>query len=146
MFFYFNFMSIIPQKIDWDEKFSVKVKELDEQHKNLIFHINELIDVLRSVPSFSRIKTIQDKLLASETEHFATEEKYFIKFDYPQKDKHIATHQKFVADNNRLQELYEHDPEKHLTELIYFLEEWWLDHIMGMDHEYADFFNQHGLH
>jgi hemerythrin-like metal-binding protein len=74
-------MSIIPQKIDWDEKFSVNVKELDIQHQRLISYINELIDALRVNSDLGRIKELKAKLVASETEHFATEEKYFIKFD-----------------------------------------------------------------
>lgn len=139
-------MSIIPQKIDWDEKFSVNVKELDDQHKRLILYINELIDSLRLSPDSIKIKQIKEKLLVSEIEHFATEEKYFIKFDYPATSQHTAAHKQFISDSDKLRGLYESDPEKHATELIYFLEEWWLNHIMVMDHEYVDYFNKHGLH
>ncbi len=139
-------MPIIPQKLAWQEEFSVQVKELDEQHKFLIGVINDLIDYLHSsAVSDIDIKKLVKRLKDGELKHFATEEKYFNDFLYPEAESHKAKHLQFLVDCEKIEGLYAQDTLLYVTNLIYFLEEWWVSHILGDDKKYSHFFNEHGL-
>ncbi len=139
-------MPIVPQKLTWQADFSVQVKELDEQHQRLINLINDLIDCLNSSSANDKyVKDLVKDLKVDEAQHFATEEKYFVKFSYPEAELHTAKHRQFLEACEKIEKLYTQDTLLYVTNLIYFLEEWWINHILGDDKKYSHFFNEHGL-
>ncbi len=81
--------------MNWDNSFSVGVEEIDAQHKNLINIFNKFYYRIESDD-----KKALGRLLASLVEytvyHFATEEKYMKKFNYPDAENHIKEHQLFT--------------------------------------------------
>jgi hemerythrin-like metal-binding protein len=77
--------------------------------------------------------------------HFSTEEKYFILFNYEYADEHIGEHQKFVEKVTDLQKKYVDHEIEISFELIDFLEDWLLDHLLTTDQKYIKCFVSHGL-
>ncbi|HTX86578.1 MAG TPA: hemerythrin domain-containing protein, partial [Candidatus Nanoarchaeia archaeon] len=77
-------------EIKWEDKFSVGVKELDEQHKKIIEIINRLT-AMDSAADFSgeEILKILRELNDYAHYHFTNEEIYFREFDYPKAESHI---------------------------------------------------------
>ncbi len=132
--------------IKWEDKMSVKVKEIDEQHKKLVNMINELHEAMLERKSKEALGKIIDGLIEYTDIHFKTEEKYFDKFGYPEADAHKKEHQDFVKKVVDFKKGYDEGKLLLSLDVMNFLKDWLVNHIMGSDQKYSDFFNQHGLH
>ena len=78
--------------------------------------------------------------------HFATEEKYFKLFHYPESAGHIEIHHKY---RDKIEQ-FKKDFAAAKTEEVFFnlnnfLQDWWVWHINNMDREYVPLFKEHGL-
>lgn len=136
--------------LEWsDEKFSVKVDEIDEQHKKLFSFINRLDNLIKSDRSREELAVILNEMNEYAQYHFSTEEKYFDKFDYPESDEHKARHHQYevkIAEyKERLGNLENADLIDFMYEVLDFLQDWWIGHILHEDMKYSKFFNDHGL-
>jgi len=132
--------------LTWEDKYSVKVAEIDTQHKQMFEMINNLFRSLQEFKAPDQIQPIIKGFIDYANFHFATEEKYFTQFNYPQKDVHIQAHRMY---STRIQELLDNSTKDKVlvsTQLMDFVEDWWIQHVTGMDQKYAQFFNDHGLH
>jgi len=132
-------------KLEWNEKYSVKVGLIDGQHKNLFNTINRLIDLLGGIPSKEQIDGIIQSLVEYKKDHFATEEKYFDEFNYQGAEEHKKKHREF---NQKLEEIVQSNNENSLAtayKLADFLEDWLIDHLMTEDQKYITCFQEHGL-
>lgn len=129
----------------WTPDYSVNVKELDEQHKKFIAVLNDLYQAILNNRQKEELQGIFAKLDDYLNFHFATEEKYFDKFNYEGSEEHKAEHQKAkdkIADIKQRSK----DDEKVISfELIDFLEDWLISHVDTMDKKYTKCFNEHGL-
>ena len=131
--------------LEWKEEYSVEVKAIDDQHKEMFRMINELVGLINVVPDRDRIEPLLDGLIAYRQKHFATEEGYFKQFDFEGAEEHIEEHTRF---NDRLEALrsgYADDPIGLAFELVDFLEDWLIDHILNTDRKYIECFRAHGL-
>lgn len=130
---------------DWDDKYSVGVKEIDDQHKELVANISKLADCINQAKMKEEGKVILDALLHYAQYHFDTEEKYFSEFNYEGSEKHINAHRAFKNKMLDLKTKFENNEIEITFELIDFLEDWLLDHLMDMDQGYVKCFSEHGL-
>lgn len=128
---------------EWNDTFSVNVKEIDEQHKVLLGMINKLHDAASAGTDAHR--EIIHGILDYAKSHFATEEKYMHRFHYPDYHVHRSEHRAFAEKAQELKERLEHDALILTLELSNFLRDWLRGHILGSDKRYASHFNEHGL-
>ncbi|HWS49281.1 MAG TPA: bacteriohemerythrin [Candidatus Methanoperedens sp.] len=133
------------KKIEWEEKYSVGVREIDEQHKLLIETINKLANVVASDPRKENLLSIIDSLINYKKIHFATEERYFEEFKFEGAEEHIAAHEVFGEKIRLIQEKNGDDIVALTYDLIDFLEDWFVEHMLTVDQEYKDCFMSHGL-
>ncbi|MRR36581.1 bacteriohemerythrin, partial [bacterium] len=82
--------------IQWNDKLSVNVAEIDRQHKELIRMINDLSNAMHGNKAKKVIGKIIDGLVSYTATHFSTEEKYFEKFKYIEAGSHKREHAEFV--------------------------------------------------
>lgn len=130
--------------IEWDDKFKVDIKIIDKQHKHFIGIINKLFLTLQSDKKDAVAKIIDE--LADHTDlHFATEEAFFDKYQYPDAKQHKDEHAKIRVRIIKFLSRKNQDPLKTGYDLLDLLEEWLLGHLIKMDREYAKFFKQQGL-
>jgi hemerythrin-like metal-binding protein len=132
-------------KLIWDEKYSVGVQIIDNQHKEMFKTINELIETLEYMPSKEQVDKIIESLIAYKKFHFATEEKYFAEFGYEGGDEHIAKHNEFSDKLEKLTVESKGDSVDLAFKLVDFLEDWLIDHLMITDQKYVECFKGHGL-
>ncbi|MCX6795329.1 MAG: bacteriohemerythrin [Candidatus Falkowbacteria bacterium] len=133
------------KKLEWEEKYSVGVKELDDQHKFMFATINELLELVNNNTAKEYLGGVIDALIKYKIFHFQTEEKYFQEFNYSGAQDHIARHQEF---NNKLALISARYPEHTVEfafELLDFLEDWLVNHLLVVDQEYKECFAAHGL-
>jgi hemerythrin len=137
-------MEVSMALISWNDSLCVKVREIDQQHKQLISMINELHDTMKQGKSKDVIDKILEGLFNYSVTHFKTEENYFDRFGYAEKENHKMEHAAFIkkiADFNKV------DNAKHglSIEIMNFLSDWLKNHIKVVDMKYSQFFNEKGL-
>jgi len=131
--------------INWNDNFSVKVKEIDRQHQNLIRMINDLDDAMRQAKGKDILKKILGEMVDYTASHFAAEEKYFARFGYPEAENHIKEHKVFIEKVASFQKKFETTRIGLTTDVINFLSDWLRKHIQGTDKKYGPFLNEKGI-
>lgn len=133
-------------KLQWEDKYSVKVKILDDQHKMMFETINKLVEMLSSgIPKKEDVDKIVHELVKYKKFHFVTEEKYFDEFNYENSQEHKLKHREFNLKLDKFVVDYNDDPITLAYALVDFLEDWLLDHLMTEDQKYVECFTTHGL-
>jgi len=127
------------EKIVWNDEFCTGLAEIDAQHKSIIDQINYLIDNLKSKDTTSLNHEIIKKLDKYASEHFATEEKYLRKVNYPNLENHLKAHENFKLRTIHTAVKVIKGHEDVPKETIQFLKDWWSNHILKMDMEYKNF-------
>ena len=80
------------------------------------------------------------ELSAYAEEHLKTEEKYFALYDYPQKEAHAKTHDTY---REKIRDFMAAEQDHFASfEIMDFLEDWWLGHVITMDKAYEPFFKE----
>lgn len=138
---------MVEQKpIIWKNEYSVNVKEIDDQHRIMFEIINNLIVLISSpLPNKEDVQAIIGRLVEYKVAHFATEEKYFHKFNFGGTVAHEEAHKKF---DEKVKEIQAQHPDSVVAAsfaLVDYLEDWLIGHLIGMDQEYKKCFNEHGL-
>jgi hemerythrin-like metal-binding protein len=129
----------MPGVFEWNDKFSVGIPEIDEQHKKLFEIISTVFDGIAERNDRELLKTAFDKILDYTKYHFATEEGYFVKFNYPDAVEHKQQHAKLIEETLALKEQYGEGSLGVNLELIDFLTHWLQRHILLHDKKYAPF-------
>jgi hemerythrin len=133
--------------INWEENFSVGVREIDEQHQKMIGILNELYKMVEN-NNYSAEETgkILQELADYEDYHFSTEEKYFKQFRYDKTVEHVQLHDDYRKRVAEFKKQYNSEPSNNiLSDLSVFLNGWWIWHINNTDKEYTQCFHDHGL-
>lgn len=133
------------QKFLWNDKLSLGVHAMDDEHKILIDRINDFITALEEqhtrVNKENLMRAFQN--LASYTiEHFAHEEAYMESIQYPQLNSHKKIHENLL---NQVGLYGEQIKNGTLNEkkIVSFLRNWLLSHIMGVDMQYSQHSHSH---
>ena len=128
---------------EWKKEYSVKVKLLDEQHQQLIQTIDGLYQAILQNRGTEALNAVFANLNNYANVHFAEEEKYFKEFNFPETAAHTSLHSNFKKEILEMEKTSVDDNAP--LKLFFFLENWWINHIMDIDKRYSDFFNEHGL-
>ena len=131
--------------LKWDDSYSVNVREIDQQHQQLIRMLNEFYAHIEQ-DSKGAFRTLLDSLVDYTQYHFSTEEKYFAQYGYPDADAHIQTHKNFTGKVLDVRERLLNGQMVLSVEITSFLKNWLTDHIKGADKAYGRHFNEHGLY
>jgi len=129
----------------WTQDLSVKIAELDDQHKELMNLANLLYDSMKEGKGKDVLGKILNNLADYAVYHFETEERLFRKYDYPEYLNHKKEHDDLIKEVVKLARDYEKGEFIINTNLINLLE-WWLDnHIIHSDKKYSSFLNAKGV-
>jgi len=130
---------------EWSERFSVKVREIDEQHQQLVAMINRLHDAMIANKGRELQKEIVGEMAAYAEFHFATEEKYMRQFGYAGYFEHKKEHEQFAAEAAELKARVDRGGLVLTLEVMTVLKDWLQNHILGTDMKYSGVFNANGL-
>lgn len=131
----------------WNDKLSVGVPLIDQQHKMLLKHLAELSEAVESHHGSSEIAGTLDFLVDYTDFHFSTEEKHMKANGYPKFEQHLAVHEGFKKTLANLGEDFkEEGATPSLAEAINtLLINWLLKHIEAVDQELGAFLGEKGV-
>lgn len=124
--------------MEWDDKLSVGVKQIDDEHKVLIKLVNELHDAIRANHGKEVLGKTLEGLIAYTGSHFGHEEGEMKRTNYPGAPAHFAEHAALVKKVLAIQEQYKAGKVAVLgMETLAFLKDWLVKHIKGTDQALA---------
>jgi hemerythrin len=131
--------------IDWQDDFSVNVREIDDQHKVLIAMINALHEAMLANTARDLQRQTVNRMAEYAVKHFALEEKYMTQSAYAGYQKHKQEHDQFTTKTLELQARMDKRGFVLTLEILNFLRDWLRDHILKVDMEYSSHFTRSGL-
>ncbi len=121
--------------LDWQEIFETGIELVDTQHQRLIGIINDL-DALSNGDQ-AATQEIVDKalteLLAYTIYHFSAEEAFMREIAYSELEEHIKLHEQLTSHIRSFMSRIGDGAEVGCGELLRFLSDWVVKHIMGED-------------
>lgn len=130
---------------DWDESYDVKVERFNDQHKHLFQIVKDLYVAMENKDDRLALAQIINNLIRYSREHFTEEEVALLNTQYPNYEKHRKQHKAFIdkieqfaADYNSGQHLLHFD-------ILLFLKNWVLQHILVADKAFGEHLNSNGI-
>lgn len=136
-------------KYIWTEKYTVGVKEIDQQHQHFFEIANDIIEIAEreDVPVSELLFKITN-LTNYAVYHLLTEENIFKRYIYPDAPAHISAHnayrekmKEFVAEVEK----EGIDTKKLAIDIAQFAGDWLSNHIIVMDQKYTGFMRENGI-
>lgn len=131
--------------VEWDEKFSVNIAEIDNQHQKLV----ELINILHKAMQIGRGKDVLGEVLEGLINytmlHFPTEENYLKEFSYSGYLRHKKEHDIMTKQALELKKSYDSGGIIIPINVMQILKDWLNKHILETDKEYSEFLNSKGI-
>ena len=131
--------------IEWDDKYSVGISIIDDEHKQLIGIINKAIAARQHSNNSEEIVEILNEMNKYALTHFADEEAYMVQFDYPDYEQHRKEHQGFSIETMAFFDKITNSNRQLICEILEHLKSYLASHIQGTDRKYIDCFKEHGL-
>ncbi len=124
-------------QIEWKDEYSVGIKELDEQHKELFRLINRLYQESESA---GMITYAFDSLERYVNIHFRTEEKLLEKAAYADLKAHKIEHKQFEdwLKSVKITFAAGASPQRMAGVINEYLQDWWTHHILESDMNYSE--------
>lgn len=124
--------------IDWNEKMSVGVAALDNDHQKIIGAINSLHEAVFKTQSTEAIRTVFDDLDNYVGYHFECEERLMRLARFPEYTKHCELHRDLVKRLKDIRAKYDKGGEIG-SSFFDFLSDWLMRHILNEDAKYKDY-------
>jgi hemerythrin len=131
--------------IDWNDRYSVGVRSLDAQHRQLIDILNQLHQAMSTANSQQVLPALMRQLSQYATAHLQAEERMLRAQGYPGFAQHKAQHDSYIAKVKDFQEQLSKNPTGASIGLMGFLREWWTSHILTVDKQYSQFLKTKGV-
>ena len=124
----------------WSQDYSVGIRLIDNDHKDLVDMVNSLHDQISGSDSEEQIATTLAFLARYVREHFTREEALMAQYGYPDLAAHKASHHELAAEIHAAQKVFTSEPERlDPQKLLLFLRDWLVHHILSEDMKYVPY-------
>ena len=124
--------------IRWKPQYNLGLDEIDEQHQSLLELINKAWRAIVRRSDQTVVMEVIDELERYTLAHFAAEETFMRVTGYPEFNTHKDEHNAFIDRVAQEKALARHTGGLSL-DLMHFLRDWLIDHIVVSDKAYAEF-------
>ncbi len=131
--------------IAWSSKYSVGVKNLDDQHKELINLLNELHAAMLKGQAQSVAGALLPNALRLAREHFSTEERLMESTKYTGLAEQRSEHASLLARLDEFNARHKRGDSTVYLELLNFMRDWLTHHMQQVDKKYTTWLNEHGI-
>jgi hemerythrin len=135
------------KEITWTKDLAVGIELIDEQHKMLIKHLNDLSQALQSQQGPAKIASTLNFLIDYTNFHFTAEEKHMETNAYPELNNHKKAHESFKATLANMEgDLVEEGATQALADSIdTLLVTWLFEHIREVDVAFGKYLISKGV-
>lgn len=124
--------------MEWSDRYSVGVAEIDDEHQKLIAIINDLHENLAAGIDTLTLQRICDRLVEYTIFHFRHEEEHFAESAYPRAREHAAAHARMQRQVFEFRNQIRAKENSQLAvEMLHFLRGWLTQHIMIDDKNFG---------
>lgn len=131
--------------ITWSGKYSVGVKNLDDQHKEVINLLNELHAAMLKGQAQSLAGELLPKIQRHAREHFSTEERLMESTKYAGIAEQRTEHSALLAKIDEYAARHKRGDSAVYLELLTFMRGWMTNHMQKIDQKYTVWLNEHGV-
>ncbi len=124
-------------KLVWRDQMAIGIKEIDDDHKALVAHVNEMEELLAAEPlDGSGIANCLLNLIRYTREHFEREERLMNRIDFPAYQEHREQHMRFSSSLYDLGQSFAASPtRKEATRVYDLLADWVVKHLVMADRD-----------
>jgi hemerythrin-like metal-binding protein len=135
------------QSPSWIDTAGTGVAIFDAEHRELNEMVIDLYDAILSGASKDALDDLFGNLAHQATDHFAHEENYMRFSDYPESARHIEAHNRLTKAliSVPVIEVQEGDRAARALELLRFLRDWLMEHILTDDRNLGAHLNSRGI-
>ena len=131
--------------IKWEDKYSVGISMIDEEHKKLFGILNKAILAKGHNDDPEELREVLRKMINYAIAHFKTEETYMKEFDYPEYQDHKEEHRHFSTEIISYHDKVIKGDSQIANEIVEYLKWWLVNHIQVTDKKYIDCFKGNGV-
>jgi len=117
----------------WDDKFSIGVETVDDQHKGLFAMTNDLYEACMGAQAAEYFKEVLQKAVSYIAMHFGTEEKIMQETKDPNYEEHRKEHDLFVREVMQEASRFNEGDTSAAEAFMNFLRGWVLNHVTVTD-------------
>jgi hemerythrin len=125
--------------VNWNPNLSVKVDEMDNQHKELVDLLNQLHDAMKTGKGKDVVAKILSALANYTKVHFGAEEQYMRSIAYPELEIQKRAHKVFIDQIAEYETKLKAGENLHLNQVLNFLWNWLSTHIQKEDKKYGEY-------
>lgn len=129
----------------WNDRLSVNIAVIDNDHKKLLALTNELYDAIMANNGKQILERLLSELVDYTKFHFAREEEFLTYAGYADITRHKMEHDELTAQIHGIQKRFEDGSPALTLEVMNFLKDWLFNHILGSDAKYAAHLNAKGI-
>ena len=125
--------------MSWRKEYELGVHAVDAEHKQLFVLINQFHDALAAGGESRQIALVLNRLTAYAEAHFQREEQLMTDNGYPRLEQHREQHSDLVRSIFAINERLATDANQARREVLAFIRNWLIEHIVKSDMDIADF-------
>jgi len=123
------------QFLEWEDTYNIGVKEIDIQHRGLFDIISRLYTSRSYATEGKYFFATLTQFIDYTKVHFTTEERYMREAEYPKLIGHQQEHTEYLIEVKKLARDCENKVPEIDQEILGFLKNWYLVHILGTDRD-----------
>ncbi len=135
----------VPSLVTWSERYSVGISRIDAEHQTLIAIVNELYAAMLASKDAAILGNVLGRLAEYTVSHFTNEETLMRRHGYPDYGRHKAEHDALVVKVVKLQQDQRAGKPVISKDVMVFLQQWLLSHILGSDKKYTTHLQKAGV-
>lgn len=125
--------------IDWSADLEIGIPKVDEQHLRLVELANRVHELVAHGHERKKLTEIFSELIEYTIEHFDDEEGIMAEMGYPGLEKHKKQHNGLTRQVLELQKSFRDGSATVSYEVLDFLSQWLVSHIMNSDKKIAEY-------
>jgi len=133
-------VATVPTSISWSDEFALNLPEIDVQHQVLFGLFGEMWQAIVGRAGQADMLRLIADLDDYAVQHFKEEEAFMAATSFPKLAGHKMAHETFIRRIAAERALIEKGAPNLSLDLLRFLRDWLVEHILVADREYASYY------